>query len=121
MKTSRLSIERRAKGAIIRGDFGSFVSQVFRTLCPAAAYDRNWHINAICHRLEQVRRGEIKRFIICVPPRSMKSMMCSVAFPAYVLGHEPTKRIICISYSSDLAIRLGLCCHSSPGPSSNIS
>ena len=47
----------------------------------------------------------IKRLIITVPPRSLKSMMCSVAFPAFVLGHDPTKRLIVVSYGADLAIK----------------
>jgi predicted phage terminase large subunit-like protein len=38
-----------------------------------------------------------------MPPRSLKSITASVAFPAYVLGHDPSKRIICVSYSGDLA------------------
>jgi len=29
--------------------------------------------------------------------------MASVAFPAFLLDHEPTRRIICVSYSGDLA------------------
>src|SRR5215218_9959014 len=33
--------------------------------------------------------------------------MCSVAFPAFVLGHDPTKRLIVVSYSADLAIKHG--------------
>ena len=33
--------------------------------------------------------------------------MCSVAFPAFVLGHDPTKRFIVASYSADLAIKHG--------------
>ena len=49
----------------------------------------------------------IKRLIITVPPRSLKSIMCSVAFPAFVLGHDPTKRLIVVSYSADLAIKHG--------------
>ena len=42
-----------------------------------------------------------------MPPRSLKSIMCSVAFPAFVLGHDPTKRLIVASYSADLAIKHG--------------
>jgi hypothetical protein len=38
-----------------------------------------------------------------MPPRSLKSVTASVAFPAFVLGHDPTRRIICVSYSGDLA------------------
>ena len=56
---------------------------------------------------EQVRLGNIKRLIITVPPRSLKSITCSVALPAYVLSHDPTKRLIAASYSADLAIKHG--------------
>jgi predicted phage terminase large subunit-like protein len=67
----------------------------------------NWHICTIAYYLEQIRLGKIKRLIITVPPRSLKSIMCSVAFPAFVLGHDPTKRLIVVSYSADLAIKHG--------------
>ena len=53
----------------------------------------NWHICRIAYRLEQVRLGKIKRLIITVPPRSLKSIMCSVAFPAFVLGHDPDQAL----------------------------
>jgi len=46
--------------------------------------------------------GEIKRLIITIPPRSLKSISASVAFPAWILGKKPSKKIICISYSQDL-------------------
>jgi hypothetical protein len=42
----------------------------------------NWHIGAIAHHLKQVRLGRIKRLIINLPPRYLKSLMTSVAFPA---------------------------------------
>jgi predicted phage terminase large subunit-like protein len=34
-------------------------------------------------------------------------MMCSVAFPAFVLGHDPSERIIVASYGAELAVNLG--------------
>jgi predicted phage terminase large subunit-like protein len=93
--------------AACRKDFVSFVRKVFHVLHPSAIFHMNWHICAIADYLEQVRLGKIKRLIINVPPRSLKSIMSSVAFPAYVLGHEPTKRLIVASYSADLAIKHG--------------
>ena len=93
--------------AACRKDFVSFVRKVFHMLAPSAIFDMNWHICAIAYCLEQVRLGEIKRLIITVPPRSLKSIMCSVAFPAFILGHDPTKRLIVVSYSADLAIKHG--------------
>ena len=56
-------------------------------------------------RFERVAAGEIKRLIILVPPRSLKSICASVALPAWLLGSDPTRRIICVSYSADLAAK----------------
>jgi predicted phage terminase large subunit-like protein len=92
--------------AACRKDFVSFVRKVFHVLNPADDFLMNWHICAIAHYLKQVWIGEIKRLIITLPPKSLKSMMCSVAWPAYVLGHDPSKRFIVASYSADLAIKL---------------
>lgn len=66
----------------------------------------NYHIQAIAYHLELVRLGKIKRLIINVAPRSLKSLMTSVAWPAFVLGHNPSKRLIVVSYGADLAIKL---------------
>jgi predicted phage terminase large subunit-like protein len=93
--------------AACRKDLVSFVRKCFHVLSPSAIFYMNWHICAIAYCLELVRLGNIKRVIITVPPRSLKSIMCSVAFPAFVLGHDPTKRLIVVSYSADLAIKHG--------------
>ena len=100
-----LSASMAHVNAACRTDFVSFVRKSFHLLAPSATFHMNWHICAIAHCLEQVRLGNIKRLIINVPPRSLKSIMCSVAFPAFVLGHDPTKRLIVVSYSADLAIK----------------
>jgi hypothetical protein len=65
----------------------------------------NWHYEALAYHLDLVRRGVIKRLIIAAPPRTLKSLMVSVAFPVYVLGCDPTARIIGISYGADLQIK----------------
>jgi hypothetical protein len=93
--------------AACRKDLVSFVHKVFHVLNPGSTFFMNWHISAIAHQLEQVRLGKVKRLIINVPPRSLKSIMCSVAFPAFALGHDPTTRLIVASYNADLAIKHG--------------
>src|SRR5262245_61218521 len=89
--------------ALLRIEFRAFLEKVFNTLTSGQRYIPGWYIDAIAWRLERVRRGEIRRLIINMPPRSLKSIAASVAFPAFVLGHDPTRRIICVSYSGDLA------------------
>ena len=89
--------------AISRVDFYSFVQRIFPIVSAGSPFLPNWHVDAITYALTRVMRGEIKRLIITVPPRSLKSICASVAFPAFVLGHDPTRRIIEVSYSEGLA------------------
>ena len=98
----------RVARALYRQHLPSFVEKTFRTLEPGKAYHHNWHIDHICWRLSQVANGKIKRLIINVPPRSMKSITVSVAFTAWTLGQDPTKRIIAISYADELARKLAI-------------
>lgn len=67
----------------------------------------NWHHELIAQKLEAVERGEIKRLIITMPPRSGKSILASTAFPAWYLGRNPMGRIITASYGQDLATDFG--------------
>ena len=95
---------------LLRRDFQAFVSRVFYQQHPQAPYLPNWHIDVMCAELQACLRGETKRLILNVPPRSLKSLTASVAFPAFVHGHDPTANIICVSYGQDLSTKLALDC-----------
>src|SRR5712675_1312742 len=90
-------------GSILRTDFRAFVAYVFRVLRPTTPFKPNWHIDAMAHKVSQVASGEVKRLIIAVPPRHLKSIIASVALPAWYLGHNPSERVVCVSYSAELA------------------
>ncbi len=92
--------------ALIRQDLRTFVERAYAELNPATHLLWNWHLDAILDRLEACRRGDIRRLIINVPPRSLKSLCASIAFPAFLLGHQPSAQIICASYGQDLADKL---------------
>jgi predicted phage terminase large subunit-like protein len=103
MKQKTPNFDRRSFEALLRADFRPFLEKVFSTLSPGQPFIPTWHHEALAYQLERARRGETRRLIINMPPRSLKSVTASVAFPAFVLGHDPTRRIICVSYSGDLA------------------
>jgi predicted phage terminase large subunit-like protein len=83
---------------------------VFETVVPGATFSRNWSVEAVAHALEMIARGETTRLIVNIPPRHLKSLCASVALPAFLLGHDPTKKIICVSYSDDLAVKFSNDC-----------
>lgn len=83
---------------LARDDFDAFARFMFPITQPGVEYEWNWHIECISEHLEAMRRGEIKRLIINLPPRSLKSYLVSQAFPAWILGNDPAEKFINVSY-----------------------
>jgi hypothetical protein len=96
-------IEPEALDPLLRQDLTSFTRKAFAEVSPGDQFRANWHVDCLCWHLEKCYRGEITRLIITLPPRYLKSICASVAFPAWVLGQDPTRKLICVSYSQDLA------------------
>src|SRR6266446_5829653 len=94
---------RAALRAVLATDFASFIEYTFGVLRPGAEFRPNWHIDAMAYKLSQVATGEVKRLIITLPPRNLKSICASVALPAWFLGHHPSERVVAVSYSDALA------------------
>ena len=84
-------------------DFMSFAQRAFHDLRPDSGFAAHPYLELLASRLEAVRLGEIRRLIINVPPRHTKSVLASVAFPAWLLGHDPSLGIVCASYGQELA------------------
>jgi hypothetical protein len=89
--------------ALLRADFAAFAQRAFHTLYPQSQFQMNWHAAVIAARLAAVRAGGLRRLLINLPPRHLKSLLASVAFPAWLLGHQPAAEIVCVSYAQDLA------------------
>lgn len=96
--------------AVLRQDLKTFVRKVFQEVSPQSQYLDNWHIDLICSELIAMLRGKNNRLIINIPPRYMKSIICSVALPAFILGNFPQESVICVSYADDLAKKLAADC-----------
>ncbi len=96
---------RRYLDTMLAQDVSTFVRKVFETVSPGDTFLPNWHIDAMTFAAEGVIDGKLKRLITTVPPRHLKSIIFSVALPAFLLGRDPTNRIICVSYSNELAIK----------------
>lgn len=87
------------------GSLGEFIRSAWHVLEPTTAYQHNWHIDCIAEHLEAVRLGQIRKLIINMPPRSMKSIAVTVCFPVWYWIHDPSKRFICASYSDRLSTK----------------
>src|SRR5947208_278632 len=106
------SLTRAEYDTVLRQDFGTFAARCFHDLNPQTELARSWHLDVIAAKLTAVRQGTIRRLIINLPPRHLKSRMASPAFPAWCLGHDPSAQILCVSYAQDLADKLARDCRS---------
>lgn len=76
-----------------------------------------WHVGAICEHLEAIVSGEIRKLIINMPPRHGKSLLLSVAFPAWVWAQPrdfvtsgPGVPVLYASHKDSLSLRDSVKC-----------
>lgn len=91
------------RAAVLGTDLYSFTRAVFPIVSGGETLLSNWHLEAMAYHLSEVLKGNTRRLIMTVPPRNLKSILTSVAFPAFLLGQDPTRKIIGVSYSEALA------------------
>ena len=94
----------------MRRSLKQFILGSWNTIEPGRNFYDNWHIDAICEYLQAVAEGDIRRLIINIPPRHMKSITSSVALPAWVWTRDPQKRFLFASYANSLSIRDSVKC-----------
>jgi predicted phage terminase large subunit-like protein len=89
--------------ALLANNLTSFTEFAFGVVRPDVTFKPNWHFEAVTHKLSEVASGEVRRLIITLPPRNLKSLCASVALPAWFLGRNPSERVVVVSYSDVLA------------------
>jgi predicted phage terminase large subunit-like protein len=84
-------------------DLKMFVRAAWPILEPTTPLQWNWHLDLLCAYLTAAARGDCRRLIINVPPRSMKSLLCTVFYPVWRWCTEPQRRFMFVSYSDELS------------------
>ena len=91
-------------------DIKSFLIKVFETLHPNKKMISNWHLDLMIEYLKAIESGDMKRLIVNLPPRSLKSICVNVAWPAWLLGQSPNIKIIAVSYNQQLSEKHSIDC-----------
>jgi len=95
------NLTRAEHEVLLRQDFAAFAGRCFPDLNPQTRLVMNWHLEVIAAKLMEVWQGKIRRLIINLPPRHLKSLLASIAFPAWCLGHDPSAQFLSVSYAQD--------------------
>src|SRR5271170_3138133 len=89
--------------SLAQDSFAQFVRQAWHIVEPATELVWNWHLDALCEYLEAVADGDVTRLIVNLPPRSGKSLLASVLWPAWVWIKQPAERWLFASYAARLS------------------
>lgn len=94
----------------------SFLKGGWKYVDPAP-FSAGWHLEAVAEHLEAVTRGQIKRLLINIPPRMTKSLLVSVAWPAWTWAQRdvlplsgPQVQFLHASYAQTLSLRDSVRC-----------
>lgn len=109
---SREDLARMALAEKCKRSLAAFTRAAWTIIEPGTPLRWNWHIDAVCRALEGVSRGQVRKLIINIPPGTMKSILVSVMWPAWVWTWRPGWRGLFSSYALDLAMRDSVRCRS---------
>jgi predicted phage terminase large subunit-like protein len=61
------------------------------------------YLHLLTYDIERIVSGHLRRYICNLPPGHGKTVLFSVTQTAWILGHNPSARILIVSYGEDLA------------------
>lgn len=92
----------------LRNDLYAFTRQAFAICKPGETFVDAWYVETLCELLTYIvyhKEGptEDNKFVINLPPRGLKSFLCSIVLPVFILGRDPSTGISVITYGEDLS------------------
>ena len=66
------------------------------------------HIEILAEELNKVHKGETNRLCVSMPPRHSKSSMVTLAFPLWLIFHNPNLNILIVNAEASLSENFGI-------------
>lgn len=80
-----------------------FVKSVFAELHGGEAPSNARYLESMCYALQASTEEPGGRLLVTIPPRHLKSITAAVALPAWVLGQDPSQRVMIATYGDELS------------------
>lgn len=91
-------------------DLEAYFVRAWEIIEPGKPLVQGWHLGYMCEHLTAVSLGQIKRLVINIFPRSLKSTLVSVVWPTHEWGPlgRPELRYMFISHEQSLSIEFSI-------------
>jgi hypothetical protein len=88
---------------LVQTKFLAFAMKAFATLNKGESLGNDNYLQLLAQELARVANCERKRLVVNMPPRHFKTFMGSICLPAWILAHNPSAKIILLTYGQELA------------------
>ena len=88
--------------ALLRSNFLPFARKALRELEGVRLGDEAY-LKYLAHELDQFANGDTHRLIINLPPGHLKTSLGSVCLAAWLLGQDPSLKLIVVSHAEHLS------------------
>jgi predicted phage terminase large subunit-like protein len=93
--------DQKLAQALVRDNLGYFVRAAYQGLYGETLVAEPY-IDPLCFALQGAAEASTSRLLVNIPPRHLKSFSASVCLPAFVLGKNPTWKIMVVVYGAEL-------------------
>src|SRR5262245_13083828 len=91
---------------LVQTEFLAFAMKAFAYLNKGGDLCHDKSLKLLAERLARVAAGKTKRLVVSLPPRHFKTFMGSICLPAWILAHNPSAKIVILTYGQDLADKI---------------
>ena len=100
------NISQRTLDALLRRSLSLFFTHLFPKIDTVRDFECPWHLHAISQQLLEMYHGTCLRLIVNAPPRSLKTSLANTYFIPWLLGQDPTTKVMVVTYGDDLSSTL---------------
>jgi len=100
------NISQRTLDALLRRSPSLFFTHLFPKIDTVRDFECSWHLHAISQHLLEMYHGTCLRLIVNAPPRSLKTSLANTYFIPWLLGQDPTTKVMVVTYGDDLSSTL---------------
>jgi predicted phage terminase large subunit-like protein len=91
---------------LVQTEFLAFTMKAFAYLNKGSDLGQDKYLKVLAERFARVAAGKTKRLVVSLPPRHFKTFMGSICLPAWTLAHNPSAKIVILTYGQDLADKI---------------
>jgi phage terminase large subunit-like protein len=88
---------------LLQTDFFTFLQNAHREV-HGSNLDKDPYLRLLADDVQEIADGTINRYLCNLPPGHAKTFTFSISLPTWILAHNPSAKILILSYGEDLAI-----------------